>query len=119
MKLWTGKYAYVLRHIKTGKEVSAEGIDKKGICANLGLKEHQYRVASKEPIYRTLTTKTNLTNAELIEILSKRDPNEEVDILVDYSVWNASADYSFDTEDGLSYVVEDNQLVIFAGEFEC
>jgi hypothetical protein len=40
--------------------------------------------------------------------------------MVDYSLWNASADYTEITDtDGLCYVAEDNQLVINAGEFEC
>ena len=64
--------------------------------------------------------KKHLTNAQLIEILMKRDPNEEVDLMVDYSTWCDDADYTENTDtDGLCYVVEDNQLVINAGEFEC
>lgn len=118
MQLRNGKYDYTLRHVKTGEEVSAEGIDKKDVCARLGLKEHQYQVVSKKPIYRTVTTKKNLTNAELINILSQCNPNDEVDILVDYSSYYHTNDYNFESEDGLSYVVEDNQLVVFAGEFD-
>lgn len=118
MQLWDGEYNYTLRHVKTGEEVSAEGISKKDACARLGLKEHQYQVASKERICRTVTTKKNLTNAELINILAQRNPNDEVDILVDYSSYYHTNDYNFESEDGLSYVVEDNQLVIFAGDFD-
>ena len=62
----------------------------------------------------------HLTNAQLIEILMQRDPYAEVDLIVDYSLWNASADYDEITEnDGLCYVEKDNQLVVNAGEFEC
>lgn len=62
----------------------------------------------------------HLTNAQLIEILMKRDPNAEVDLIVDYSLWDASADYDEITEnDGLCYVEKDNKLVVNAGEFEC
>ena len=62
----------------------------------------------------------HLTNAQLIEILMQRDPYAEVDLMVDYSVWNGSADYDEITEkDGLCYVEKDNQLVVNAGEFEC
>lgn len=119
MELWLGTYNYTLRNTKTNEEIIGDGADKKAVCQKLGLKEYLWRVASKTPIYRTVTTKTNLTNAELIEILSKRDPNAEVDILVDYSLWNSSPDYSFEEQDGLSFVAEDDQLVIFAGDFEC
>jgi hypothetical protein len=64
--------------------------------------------------------KKHLTNAQLIEILMKRDPNEEVDLMVDYSTFWDDADYTEITnDDGLCYVVEDNQLVINVGEFEC
>lgn len=62
----------------------------------------------------------HLTNAQLIEILMQRDPNAEVDLIVDYSLWDASADYNEITEnDGLCYVAKDNKLVVNAGEFEC
>ena len=62
----------------------------------------------------------HLTNAQLIEILMQRDPSAEVDLIVDYSLWDASADYNEITEnDGLCYVAENNQLVVNAGEFEC
>lgn len=62
----------------------------------------------------------HMTNAQLIEILMQRDPNAEVDLMVDYSLWNGSADYEEITKaDGLCYVVEDKQLVVNAGEFDC
>lgn len=118
MQIRSGKYKYTLRHVKTGEEISAEGISKKDICARLGLKEHQYQVASQESICRTVTTKKNLTNAELINILSQRNPDDEVDILVDYSSYYRYNTYNFEPEDGLSYVVEDNQLVVSAGDFD-
>ena len=62
----------------------------------------------------------HLTNAQLIEILMQRDPYAEVDLMVDYSVWNGSADYDEITEnDGLCYVAKDDKLVVNAGDFEC
>ena len=67
-----------------------------------------------------MTITKHLTNAQLIEILMRKDPDAEVDLMIDYSVWNASADYNEITNaDGLCYVAEDNQLVINVGEFEC
>lgn len=67
-----------------------------------------------------LTIRRHLTNAELIALLMQKDPNAEIDLLVDFSLWNGSADYPEVTrEDGLCYVVEDDQLVVNAGEFEC
>lgn len=64
--------------------------------------------------------KKNLTNAELIAILSKRDPNAPVDILVDYCVWNSELAYpEVDEESGVCYSSENDQLVVSAGEFEC
>lgn len=64
--------------------------------------------------------KKNLTNAELIAILSKRDPNAPVDILVDYCVWNTRLAYSeVDEDSGVCYSAENDQLVVSAGEFEC
>ena len=62
----------------------------------------------------------HLTNAQLIEILIQRDPNEEVDLMVDYSTFWDSAYYTEITDDdGLCYVENENQLVINVGEFEC
>lgn len=62
----------------------------------------------------------HMTNAQLIEILMQRDPNAEVDLLVDYSVWNYSANYEEITKaDGLCYVAQYDELVINAGEFDC
>lgn len=67
-----------------------------------------------------LTIRKHLTNAELISILMQREPSAEVDLVVDYSLWNSSGDYTEITQfDGLCFVEEDNQLVINAGEFEC
>ena len=62
----------------------------------------------------------HLTNKELIEILSQRNPNEEVNILVDYSTCYGAEKYSeIKEQDGVCFVEEDNQLVINNGEFEC
>lgn len=62
----------------------------------------------------------HLTNAELIVILSQRNPNAEVDLMVDYSVWDASADYDeVSCTDGVCFIENHNQLVVNAGEFEC
>ena len=64
--------------------------------------------------------KKNLTNAELITILSKREPHTSVNIFVDYSLWNKEQFYpDIDKNSGVCYSDEDDQLVIFAGEFEC
>ena len=64
--------------------------------------------------------KKNLTNAELIAILSKRDPNAPADIFVDWCVWNSFLAYpDVDEDSGVCYSDKDDQLVVSAGEFEC
>lgn len=64
--------------------------------------------------------KKNLTNAELIEILLKRNPDAPVDMYVDYSTIYGEQAYSdIDEKSGVCYSNEDDQLVVFAGEFEC
>ena len=64
--------------------------------------------------------KKNLTNAELIAILSKREPHMSVNIYVDYSTFYGDQTYpDIDEKSGVCYSEEDDQLVIFAGEFEC
>jgi hypothetical protein len=114
------KRTYTLRNIKTNETVFVCGMDKVDACAKANLKAYQYRVVDVAEEYETLTITKHLTNAQLIEILKQRDPNAEVDLMVDCSLWNASADYEeINQTDGLCYVVEDNQLVVNAGEFEC
>ena len=64
--------------------------------------------------------KKSLTNAELIAILSKRDPNAPADIFVDWCVWNGDFAYpDADENSGVCYSEKDDQLVVSAGEFEC
>ena len=64
--------------------------------------------------------KKNLTNAELITILSKRAPKAPVDIYVDYCTFYGDYTYPEVEEDsGVCYSEKDDQLVICAGEFEC
>jgi hypothetical protein len=114
------KRTYTLRHIKTNEIICACGMDKADACAKANLKIHQYRVVDVVDEHESLTITKHLTNAQLIEILMQRNPDEEVDLMVDFSLWNASEDYTEITKaDGLCYVAEDNQLIINAGEFEC
>ena len=114
------KRTFTLRNIYTNETICVCGMTKKEACTNANLKAHQYRVVDVADERETLTVTKHLTNAQLIAILMQRDPNAEVDLMVDYSLWNASADYTEITDaDGLCYVAEDNQLVINAGEFEC
>ena len=49
----------------------------------------------------------------------KRDPNKEVDFMVDFSTWHMESYYAEITDtDGLCYVEKDNQLVVNIGEIE-
>ena len=64
--------------------------------------------------------KKNLTNAELMTILSKRDPNVPVDIYIDYCTFHCNYTYSgIDEDSGVCYSKKDDQLVICFGEIEC
>lgn len=114
------KRTYTLKNIKTNENICVCGMTMKEACTNANLKAHQYRMVDVADEYETLTVTKHLTNAQLIAILMQRDPNDEINLMVDFSVWDASADYTEITEnDGLCYVVEDDQLVINIGEFEC
>lgn len=114
------KRTYTLKNIKTDEIVRVCGMTMKEACASANLKAHQYRIVDVSNEYEILTITKHLTNAQLIAILAQRDPNAEVDLTIDYSLWNSSADYTDITDaDGLCYVAEDNQLVVNAGEFEC
>lgn len=114
------KRTYTLRNIKTNEIICVCGMNKGDACDKANLKAYQYRVVEVNDEYETLTITKHLTNAQLIEILMERDPNAEVDLMIDYSVWDVSEDYPEITNaDGLCYVAEYNQLVVNAGEFEC
>ena len=114
------KRTYTLKNIKTNETVYVCGMTMKEACTNANLKAHQYRMVDVAEEYEALTITKHLTNAELIAILMKRDPNALVDLMVDYSLWNTSADYTEITDtDGLCYVADYDQLVINAGDFEC
>ena len=64
--------------------------------------------------------KKNLTNSELIAILSKRDLNAPADIYIDYCTFYGDYDYPEVEEDsGVCYSEEDDRLIVCAGEFEC
>ena len=55
----------------------------------------------------------NLTNADLIAILSKRDPNAHADIYIDYCTFYGDYDYPEVEEDsGVCYSEEDDLLVV-------
>ena len=70
--------------------------------------------------YKKFAVRKHLTNAELIAILLQRDPNAEVDLMVDFSLWNDFANYDEVTKfDGVCFIEEDDQLVVNAGEFDC
>lgn len=114
------KRIYTLENIKTNETVCVCGMTKREACATANLKENHYRIVNIANEYETLTIAKHLTNAQLIAILAQRDPDAEVNLLIDYSVWNVSEDYTEITNaDGLCYVAEHNQLVINTGEFEC
>lgn len=111
---------YTLKNINTNEIITVQGMTKEEACATVNLKAREYKVIETKNIYQTLTVRKHLTNAELIAILSRRNPNEEVAILLDYSLYNCQREYNeIDEKDGICYVEEDNQLVISGGEFEC
>lgn len=64
--------------------------------------------------------KKNLTNAELIAILFKRDLDAPADIYVDYCTFYGDYTYpEVERDSGVCYSEEDDRLVVCAGEFEC
>ena len=64
--------------------------------------------------------KKNLTNSELAAILSKRKPNDPVDIYIDYCTIYGDYDYpEIDEDSGVCYSEKDDRLIICAGEFGC
>lgn len=64
--------------------------------------------------------KKNLTNAELIDILLKRDLNAPADIYIDYCTFYGNYNYpEVDEDSGICYSEEDDLIIVCAGEFEC
>ena len=114
---------YFLRNVKTNEIVEGLGFSKEQVCKNLDLKKHNYRVEKIKEIYKDIKAKTNLTNAELIAILSKRPANEEVKINIEMDLWASYGEiersyHNLNENDGLCYSETENELYLYAGYIE-
>lgn len=89
-----------------------KGIDKRGL-----MWYNEYIKRRKEMITMKNIQK-NLTNADLIAILSKRDPNAPADIFVDVRVWNTAFKYpDADMDSGICYSSDDDTIFLNFGQF--
>lgn len=108
-------YQFTLQHRMTSEIISAQGMTKTMICSQRGLNTSHFVIIAKVPIYETIHIQTNLTNAQLIALLSTRDPSASVDIFVDYDHEDDGGAYpEIEEECGVCYAMEDDRIVIKA-----
>lgn len=113
----TGKKKYILVNVKDDTILEVIASSKEDACQKLGVKPHHYRVLTKRPITVETLFHTHLTNADVIKILSQRDPNAPCEIMCDFSTDHQDRKYPLiEPEDGVCYDTSNDTIVHSRGE---
>lgn len=90
-------------------------------CEEKGLIAENWTILSREELWSQEQCISNLTKAQLLKILENLQDDEEVQVNVEFTVWDGGTNenLSMQEEDGLCYDKENKTLHIFAGAFEC
>lgn len=108
---------YELLNIKDSSIVEVVANSKKEACEKLGVNPRQYRVLSSTDMTKEVLFHTRLTNAEVIKILSQRDPNAPCEIMCDFSTDHRDRKYDLvEPEDGMCYDTSSGTLFHSEGE---
>lgn len=108
---------YVLLNIKDSSTLEVIADSKKEACEKLGVKPHQYRVLSSVNMTKEVLFHTQLTNADVIKILSQKDPNAPCEIMCDFSTDHQDREYNLiESEDGMCYDTSKGILFFSMGE---
>ena len=122
MKKFQGIH-YYLQNIYTQQKIDflTKHKNKVNACQEQGLKAEQWKVLSRKELWSQEQCISNLTKAQLLKILENLQDNEEVQINVEYTLWNGNSNDNLliNKEDGLCYDKENKTLHIFAGDFDC
>lgn len=114
----TGNEKYILVSVKDDTILEVVAKSKKDACNKLGVKSHHYHVLAHTPITVETLFHTKMTNAEVIKILSQKDPNAPCEIMCDFSTDHQSREYGLiEPEDGMCY--DTSKGVLFFSEGEC
>lgn len=113
----TGNKKYILVSVKDDTILEVVASSKEDACQKLGVKPRHYRVLANRPITVETLFHTQLTNAEVIKILSQRDPNAPCEIKCDFSTDHQSREYDLiEPEDGMCYDTSSGTLFFSDGE---
>lgn len=113
----TGKEKYILTDVQDDTVLEVIASSKKDACQKLSVKPHHYRVLAHPPITIDVLFHTKLTNAEVIKILSQRDPNAPCEIMCDFATDHQDRRYPLiEPEDGMCYDTSSDTLVHSRGE---
>lgn len=113
----TGNKKYILVNVKDDTLLEMVASSKEDACQKLGVKPRHYRVLSSRPITVATLFHTRLTNAEVIKILSQRDPNAPCEIMCDFSTDHQIREYDLiEPEDGMCYDTSKGVLFFSEGE---
>lgn len=114
----TGKKKYILVSVKDDTILEVAASSKEDACQKLGVKPHHCRVLANHPITVGTLFHTQLTNADVIKILSQKDPNAPCEIMCDFSTDHQSREYNLiEPDDGMCY--DTSQGVLFFSMGEC
>lgn len=115
--LSTGNKKYILVNVKDDTLLEVVASSKEDACQKLGVKPRHYRVLTNRPITVETLFHTKMTNAEVIKILSQRDPNAPCEIMCDFSTDHQDRKYDLiEPEDGMCYDTSSDTLVFSEGE---
>lgn len=113
----TGNKKYILMNIKDDTILEVVAGSKEDACQKLGVKPHHYRVLVNRPITLETLFHTQLTNADVIKILSQKDPNAPCEIKCDFSTDHQGREYNLiEPEDGVCYDTSKGVLFFSMGE---
>lgn len=111
------KRKYILASIKDDTLLEMVANSKEEACHKLGVNPRHYRVLANPPITVEILFHTKLTNAEVIKILSQRDPNAPCEIMCDFATDHQDRKYPLiNPEDGMCHDTSTDTLVISRGE---
>ena len=113
----TGNKKYILVNVKDDTILEVVASSKEDACQKLDVKPRHYRVLANRPITVETLFHTRLTNAEVIKILSQKDPNAPCEIMCDFSTDHRDRKYDLvGPEDGMCYDTSSGTLFHSEGE---
>jgi hypothetical protein len=113
----TGKRKYALWNPKDGTTLEVIATSKAEACKQAGVNPRHYQVLT-DPLHTVeVLFHTNLTNAEVINFLSRQDPNAPCEIMCDFATDHQSRMYDpIEPKDGVCIDTSTGTLFFSMGE---